>query len=61
MFHIFYSTYADALVNQGSSCRVFTLLLLLLKSKNYIFASNGANVKIITFIQMIFLAKMRRL
>ena len=54
MFHIFYSTYADALVYQGSSCRGFTLLLQLLKSKNCVFASTGANVQIITFTQMIF-------
>ena len=31
MFHIFYSTYADASMYQGSSCRGFTLLLRLLK------------------------------
>ena len=52
MFHIFYSTYVDALVYQGSSCRGFTLLLQLLKSKNNVFASS-ANVQIITFTQMI--------
>ena len=54
MFHIFYSTYADALVYQGLSCRGFTLLLQLIKSKNCIFASTGANVQFITFTQMIF-------
>ena len=37
---------------QGSSCRGFTLLLQLLKSKNSVFASS-ANVQIITFTQMI--------
>ena len=34
MCHIFYSTYADASMYQGSSCRCYTLLLQLLKSKN---------------------------
>ena len=38
MFHIFYSTYADALMYQGSSCRGFTLLLQFLKSENSLFA-----------------------
>ena len=39
MFHIFYSTYADASMYQGLNCRGFTLLLQLVKSKNSILAS----------------------
>ena len=57
MFHIFYSSYADASMYQGSSCRGFTLLLQLLKSKNsvglFAFSANS-HVKIITFTQVIF-------
>ena len=34
MCHIFYSTYADTSMYQGSSCRGYTLLLQLLKSEN---------------------------
>ena len=60
MFLIFYSTYADASMYQGSSCRGFTLLLQLLKSKNSIFASR-ANMPNYYFFLRWFLARMRRL
>ena len=58
MFHIFYSIYAGALMYQGSSCRGFTLLLQLLKSKNSIFASS-ANMSKLLLLRW-FLTKMRR-
>ena len=63
MCHIFYSTYADAWMYQGSSCRGFTLLLQLLKSKNSVqtcfainntFASSANMSKLLLFTQMIF-------
>ena len=38
MFRIFYSTYADVSMYQGSSCRGFTLLLQFLKSESSLFA-----------------------
>ena len=60
MFHIFYSTYADASMYQGSSCRGFTLLLQLLKSKNSVFASSSNMSKLLLLLRW-FLAKMRRL
>ena len=60
MFHIFYSTYADASMYQGSSCRGFTLLLQLLKSKNNVFASSVNMSKLLLLLRWV-LAKMRRL
>ena len=73
MCQIFYSTYADALMYQGSSCRGYTLLLQLLKSKNSVqncfeinntgprFASRWReHVQIITFTHIMILARMRR-
>ena len=68
MCHIFYSTYADASMYQGSSCRGFTLLLQLLKSKNSVqtsFAINNtfassANVSKLLLLLRWFLARMRR-
>ena len=53
MFLLFFSTYADASMYHGSSCRGFTLLVQLLKSKNSVFASSE-HVQIITFTQMVF-------
>ena len=60
MFHIFYSTYADASMYQGSSCWGFTILLQLLKSKNSAFASSANMSKLLLLLRW-FLAKMRRL
>ena len=63
MCHIFYSTYADASMYQGSSCRGFTLLMQLLKSKNSVqtcfainntFASSANMSELLLFTQMIF-------
>ena len=62
MIHIFYSSYADASMYQGSSCRGFTLLLQLLKSKNSVgLFAFSANMSKLLLILRWFLAKMRRL
>ena len=47
MFLIFYSTYADASMYQGPSCRGFTLLVQLLKSKNSVLASSANMSKLL--------------
>ena len=60
MFHIFYSTCADASMYQGSSCWGFTILLQLLKSKNSAFASSANMSKLFLLLRW-YLAKMRRL
>ena len=60
MLHIFYLTYADASMYQGSSCRGFILLLQLLKSRNSVFASSANMSKLLLLLRW-FLAKMRRL
>ena len=60
MFLIFYLTYADSSMYQGSSCRGFTLLLQLLKSKNSVFTSSANMSKLFLLLRW-FLAKMRRL
>ena len=60
MFLIFYSTYADASMYQGSSCQGFTLLVDLLKSKNSVFASSANMSKLLLLLRW-FLSRMRRL
>ena len=51
MFHIFYSTYADASMYQGSICRRFTLSLQLPKSKNSVLASSANMSKLLLLLR----------
>ena len=53
MFPIFYLTYVDASMYQGSSCRGFTLLVQLLKSKNSVFASSANMSKLLLLLRFV--------